>query len=108
MSVSSIELSKRLDISQTLCCELGHYFLDRYCANAGNRLGTFYNATPGAENKLKVKEWAWAAYPTVYEELLKLGQYKRIRYDEDDEEVEEIGPTEAFFEIGPIGRDADP
>ena len=70
------------------------------------RLGTFYNATPGPGNKFKVKEWAWKAYPTAYERLLKLGQYKIVKLNEDGEE-ESFGPQESYFDIGPIGRDVE-
>ena len=71
------------------------------------RLGTFYNAIPGSDNKARVKEWAWEHYPDVYGELLKLGQYQVVRYDEDGEE-EMLDPQEAFFHIGPLGRDVEP
>lgn len=72
------------------------------------RLGTFYNAVPGPEKRTKVKEWAWNAYPAAYEELLKLGQYRTVRFKENGEEEEEYGPEDALFDIGPIGRDVEP
>ena len=71
------------------------------------RLGTFYNAIPGPANKTKVKEWAWKAYPDAYEDLLKLGTYTFVRYDENGEEENSHLPKEAFFEIGSIGRDVE-
>ena len=72
-----------------------------------DRLGTFYNASPGTEKKLKVKEWAWNTYPAAYEDLLKFGQYKVVRRNEFGEE-EQFGPQEVFFDIGHVGRDAEP
>lgn len=67
------------------------------------RLGTFYNATPGSLRKQKVKEWAWEAYPEIYEDLLKLGQYEVVKGDPEDEDS--FVERETFFDIGPIGRD---
>ena len=72
------------------------------------RLGTFYNAAPGPDKRIKVKEWAWKAYPAAYEELLKLGQYKNRKVDENGEEEETFGSEDSLFDIGPIGRDVDP
>ncbi|KAL6714707.1 hypothetical protein ACLMJK_008132 [Lecanora helva] len=69
-------------------------------------IGTFYNASPGLDNKANVKEWAWKSYPEAYEDLLKLGQYERVKLNEEGEEEESFGPRERFFNIGPIGRDA--
>ena len=37
-------------------------------------LGTFYNAIPGAVNKDRVEDWALRAYPSLWNDLLKLGQ----------------------------------
>ena len=70
-------------------------------------LGTFYNASPGSDVKSKVKEWVWAAYPSAYEDLLKLGQYTVVRYNEDGEE-EQWGPKDGYFDIRAVGRDLDP
>lgn len=70
------------------------------------RLGTFYNATPSASRKSEVKEWAWEHYPQAYEDLLKCGTYRIVKYDEFGEEAE-FGQPEAFFEIGPLGQDVE-
>ena len=71
-----------------------------------SRIGTFYNAVKSDTNRQKVKEWAWAAYPEAYEELLKLGQYEVTKTSSDDEH-EFVRLSETFFDIGAIGRDVD-
>lgn len=70
-------------------------------------IGTLYNAIPGSEDKARVKEWAWAAYPMAYEELLKLGQYTVGKIDEEGED-DPWAPKDTFFDIRAIGRDVDP
>ena len=72
-----------------------------------NRIGTFYNAVRNDENRLKVKEWAWEAYPEAYEELLKLGQYEVVKSTVEDED-EFVHSRETFFDIRAIGRDVQP
>lgn len=69
-------------------------------------LGTFYNATSGTMNRLRVKEWAWKAYPAAYEDLLKFGIVTIVQLDEDGEE-KEFGHKETYFDIGSIGRDVE-
>ncbi len=69
-------------------------------------LGTFYNTTRNSSKKSKVKEWAWEHYPQAYEDLLKLGTSRIVKYDEDGKE-QEFDQPEAFFNIGPIGRDVE-
>lgn len=71
-----------------------------------SRIGTFYNAVKRDTNKQKVKEWAWAAYPEAYEELLKLGQYTVTKKSGEDE-YEFVHSSETF-DIGAIGRDVEP
>ncbi|KAL9103302.1 MAG: hypothetical protein Q9163_001644 [Psora crenata] len=71
-------------------------------------LGSFYNAIPGNTRKQKVKQWAWEAYPRVYEELMKCGMYEVIVGDPDDEEQQEVGDKEFFFDIRSIGGEATP
>ncbi len=70
-------------------------------------LGTFYNATRGIEERSRVKEWAWKAYPAAYEDLLKFGTITIVKLDEDGEE-ERFTPKESYFDIGFIGRDVEP
>ena len=70
------------------------------------RIGTFYNAVKSDTNKQKVKEWAWAAYPEAYDDLLKLGQYEVTRSSSEDEH-ESVRSKETFFDIGAIGRDVE-
>lgn len=70
-------------------------------------IGTFYNAVKNDTNKQKVKEWAWAAYPEAYEELLKLGQYEVTKSSGEDEH-EFVHSSETLFDIGAIGRDVEP
>ena len=60
-----------------------------------HRLGTFYNATPGAHNKDQVEQWASKAYPDIWADLLKLGKTTVVEGDamgdpddEDDDEEE--------------------
>lgn len=72
-----------------------------------NRLGTFYNATPGNEGKEKVKEWASKAYPKVYEDLLRVGQYTVSQLDEEGKEQSYL-PSETLFNIDPLGRSVEP
>lgn len=72
-----------------------------------NRIGTFYNAVSNDENRVKVKEWAWEAYPEAYEELLKLGQYE-VRRSMGEGEDEIVQSRETFFDIRDIGRDVQP
>ena len=72
-----------------------------------NRIGTFYNAVRNDENRLKVKEWAWEAYPEAYEELLKLGQYELVKSSGEGED-ELVYSRETFFDIRAIGRDVQP
>ena len=72
-----------------------------------NRLGTFYNATPGDEGKRKVQEWALKAYPAVYEDLLRVGQYTVPQLDEDGKEQEYL-PSETLFDIDSLGRAVEP
>ncbi len=71
-----------------------------------SRIGTFYNAVKSDTNRQKVKEWAWAAYPEAYEELLKLGQYE-VTKSSSENEHEFVRSSETFFDIGAIGRDVD-
>lgn len=71
-----------------------------------SRIGTFYNAVKRDTNKQKVKEWAWAAYPEAYEDLLKLGQYEVTKRSGEDE-LEFVHSRETYFDIGPIGRDVE-
>ena len=73
----------------------------------GSRLGTFYNAVGSDANRQKVKEWAWAAYPEAYEELLKLGQYEVTKRSGQGEDLV-VHSTETFFDIRAIGRDVEP
>ena len=78
----------------------------RYRKLTCSRIGTFYNAVKSDTNRQKVKEWAWAAYPEAYEELLKLGQYEVTKSSSEDEH-EFVRSSETFFDIGAIGRDVD-
>ena len=78
-----------------------------YCKLTCSRIGTFYNAVKNDNNRLKVKEWAWEAYPEAYEELLKLGQYEVVRsFGEGEDEV--VESRETYFDIRDIGRDVQP
>lgn len=69
-------------------------------------IGTFYNAVKRDANKQKVKEWAWAAYPEAYEDLLKLGQYEVTKSSGEDE-LEFVHSRDTYFDIGPVGRDVE-
>lgn len=78
-----------------------------------SRIGTFYNAVKSDTNKQKVKEWAWAAFPEAYEDLLKLGQYEVSKSsgeneNEDEDEHEFVHSKETDFNIGAVGRDVEP
>lgn len=73
-----------------------------------SRIGTFYNAVKSDTNRQKVKEWAWAAFPEAYEELLKLGQYEVTKGSSGEDEHEFVHSRETFFNIGAVGRDVDP
>ena len=72
-----------------------------------NSIGTFYNAVSSDENRVKVKEWAWEAYPEAYEEFLKLGQYE-VKRSMGEGEDEIVQSRETFFDIRDIGRDVQP
>lgn len=81
----------------------------RYRRLTCGRIGSFYNAVKSDTNKQKVKEWAWAAFPEAYEELLKLGQYEVTNSSgEDEHEHEFVHSKETFFNIGAVGRDVEP
>ena len=87
------------------CCT----FHDSFSSNhplITHSLGTFYNATSSPDRKRDIKEWAWKHYPQAYEDLLKLGTYRVIKYDEYGEE-RRFDQPEALFKIGPIGRDVE-
>lgn len=57
------------------------------------RIGTFYNAAPGALNKDQVEAWASIAYPDIWVKLLKIGKSVPMPADPEDyeggEEAEE-------------------
>ena len=72
-----------------------------------SRIGTFYNAVKSDTNKQKVKEWAWAAFPAAYEELLKLGQYE-VTESSGEDKHEFVHSRETIFNIGAVGRDVEP
>ena len=80
---------------------------ERKFANQFSSIGTFFNAIPGLENKERVKQWAWTAYPVAYEDLLKLGQEKIVEDNEDGEREGFYLTRDPLFDIGPIGRDAE-
>lgn len=69
-------------------------------------LGTFFNATLGTRERVRVKQWAWKAYPAAYEDLLKCGTITRVEVDEDGEE-KQFGLKESYFDIGALGRDVE-
>ena len=71
------------------------------------RIGTFYNSVKSDTNRQKVKEWAWAAYPEAYEELLKLGQYEVTRSSGDGGNTF-VHSSKVFFDIRAVGRDVEP
>ena len=70
-------------------------------------LGTFYNAIPGANNKSKVKQWAWEAYPAAYEDLLKCDLGTIVRVNAEGEEENDSKSKDVLFDIGPLGRDVE-
>ena len=80
-----------------------------------SRLGTFYNATIGSENRQRVEDWARESYPEAYNELLKCGKYERtIRsplgedVDDEDEEWAKMLGLKVFFNIDHLGREVKP
>ncbi len=70
------------------------------------RIGTFYNAAPGALNKDQVEAWASKAYPDIWAELLKIGKSVTVPADpEDHEEGEEAEENEEEREMQRLARE---
>lgn len=70
------------------------------------RIGTFYNAAPGAPNKDQVEAWALKAYPDIWAELLKIGKSVPVPANfEDHEEDEEADEDEEEREMQRLARE---
>jgi len=69
------------------------------------RIGTFYNAAPGALNKDQVEAWASKAYPDIWAELLKIGKSVTVPADPEDHEGEEAEENEEEREMQRLARE---
>jgi len=70
------------------------------------RIGTFYNAAPGALNKDQVEAWASKAYPEIWAELLKIGKSVPMPANpEDYEEGEEVEEDKDEREMQRLARE---